>query len=129
MSEDATWMRDLLIDPRTTAVVLVSLPEELPVNETIELHAALASRVKMQSALVVLNGFIPPRFSAEDLPGLSDGLREVARHHSARSELSASCLTRLQTLGIPVVTVNRLFVPDFSRQAVEQVAARLGGPK
>lgn len=130
MSEDATWMRDLLIDPKTTAVVLVSLPEELPVNETLELHEALATRVKMHSALVVLNGFIAPRFGPEDLTeGLPDGLREVARHHKARSDLSATCLTRLQTLGLPVVTVPRLFVPDFGRQAVEQVAARLAAKK
>ncbi len=126
MSQDATWMRDLLIDPRTTGVVLVSLPEEMPVNETLELHAALKSRVKMTSVMVVLNGFIPPRFA--ELPeGLSDGLKEIVRHHSARAALSASCLTRLQSLGLPVVKVPRLFVPDFSRQAVEQVAALLGG--
>ena len=128
MSQDATWMRDLLIDPQTTAVVLVSLPEELPVNETIELHAALASRVKMKSALVVLNAFIAPRFSPEDQPS-SEGLKEISRQHSARAALSATCFTRLQSLGLPVVRVPRLFVTDFGRQAVEQVAALLGGPK
>lgn len=130
MSSDATWMRDLLVDSKTTAVVLVSLPEELPVNETIELHAALASRVKMQSALVVLNGFIAPRFDPADIrESLSGGLKELARHHSGRAALSASCLTRLQTLGLKVVTVPRLFVTDFGRQAVEQVALPLGGAK
>lgn len=130
MSEDATWMRDLLVDPKTTGVVLVSLPEELPVNETIELHAALASRVKMQSALVVLNGFIAPRFTAADLPEtLPRGLEQTARHHMARSDLSASCLERLQTLGLKVVTVPRMFTAEFGRQAVEQVAARFGGRK
>ena len=29
MSTDAQWMRDFLVDPKTTGVVLVSLPEEL----------------------------------------------------------------------------------------------------
>ena len=130
MSEEATWMRDLLIDPKITAVVLVTLPEELPVNETIELHAALASRVKMQSALVVLNGFIAPRFGPADLPeGLADGLKELARNHLGRSALTATCFTRLQTLGLKVVTVPRLFFTDFGRQAVEQVALALGGPR
>ncbi len=128
MATDATWMRDLLIDPKTTGVVLVSLPEELPVNETLELHAALASKVKMQSSLVVLNGFVPLRFDASDAPE-SEGLKEIARHHTARANLSIVCLERLKTLGLRVVTVPRLFVPDFSRQAVEQVAAYLGGKK
>ncbi|MDP1822945.1 MAG: ArsA family ATPase [Archangium sp.] len=129
MSQDATWMRDLLVDPKTTAVVLVSLPEELPVNETIELHAALAAKVKMKSALVVLNGFISPRFGPADLPeGLSDGLKEIARNHTSRATLSQTCLTRLETLGVPVVKVPRLF-GDFGRQAIEQVAAQLGGAR
>ena len=129
MSQDATWMRDLLVDPRTTAVVLVSLPEELPVNETLELHEALSTRVKMNSALVVLNGFIPARFEPAELTGLSPGLTEIARHHHARAALGAACLSKLQTLGLRVVTVPRLFVNDFGRQAVEQVAAQLGGAK
>ncbi|MDP2139777.1 MAG: ATPase, partial [Gammaproteobacteria bacterium] len=116
----------LLIDPKTTAVVLVSLPEELPVNETIELHAALVSKVKVHPALVVLNGFIAPRFLAADLlDGPSAGLVEVARHHAVRAELSASSFTRLQALRLPVVTVPRLFFPDFGRQAVEQIAQHL----
>ena len=126
MRDDATWMRDLLVAKETTAVVLVSLPEELPVNETIELHAALASKVRMHAALVVLNGFISPRFSAADLPpNLSQGLQEVAHSHDARAALSATCLSRLQTLELPVVTVPRLFVSDFGRHAVEQIAQHL----
>lgn len=128
MSQDATWMRDLLVDPKTTAVVLVSLPEELPVNETIELHDALASRVKMKSALVVLNGFVAPRFEAADVTdALPEGLKQTARHHMARAELSATSLERLKSLGLQVITVPRMFTPEFGRQAVEQVAARLKG--
>ena len=130
MSEDATWMRDLLIAPKTTGVVLVSLPEELPVNETIELHGALATRVNMKSVLVVLNAFIAPRFSQADLTeGLTHGLRELARNQIGRAELSATCLTRLETLGLRVITVPRIFSADFGRQAVEQVAAQLGGAR
>lgn len=129
MSQDAVWMRDLLVDPNTTAVVLVSLPEELPVNETLELHEALLTKVKMKPALVVLNGFIPQRFTEEALPEAApERLQELARHHLARSALSQACLVKLQTLGLPVVTVPRLFVDDFGRQAIEQVAAQLGGP-
>lgn len=128
MSTDATWMRDLLVDPKTTAVVLVSLPEELPVNETLELHDALASRVKMKSSLVVLNGFIPERFGPGDVPDtLPQSLKEVARHHGARAELSKASLSRLQSLGLEVITVPRLFSNEFSRHAVEQIAARFGG--
>src|SRR5207244_926396 len=51
LANDATWMRDLLVDPQTTGAVLVSLPEELPVNETLELHQALTTRVKLTTAV------------------------------------------------------------------------------
>jgi|APLak6261682754_1056148.scaffolds.fasta_scaffold10070_2 hypothetical protein len=130
MSEDATWMRDLLIDPKTTAVVLVSLPEELPVNETLELHAALKTKVKMNSRVVVLNGFISERFTPAELlePG-SPELRDVARAHEARAQLSIASRDRLATLGLPVITVPRLFLNDFNRTAIEQIAQRIGGAK
>ena len=42
MATEAGWMFDLLTDPVMTSAVLVSLPEELPVNETLELAQALA---------------------------------------------------------------------------------------
>lgn len=126
MSEEATWMRDVLIDPKSTGVVLVSLPEDMPVNETIELHAALKERVKMTSTLVVLNGFIPERF--EQLPeGLSPALADVAAQHTARAKLSVASLEKLRTLGLPVIPVPRMFTPEFGRHAIEQVAQILAG--
>lgn len=130
MRDDATWMRDLLVSRETTAVVLVSLPEELPVNETIELNSALSEKVKMHSALVVLNGFIAARFSGIEMPQrLSERLQEVAHSHEARAALSATCLSRLQALGLPVITVPRLFLDEFGRQAIEQVALHLQRPR
>jgi anion-transporting ArsA/GET3 family ATPase len=130
MSEDATWMRDLLVDPKTTAVVLVSLPEELPVNETLELHAALKSKVKMNTQLVVLNGFISERFGADDMPStLSPGLREIAQTHDGRAKMSIVSLERLKTLGVPVLTVPKLYLEDFNRAAIELIVQRLGAPR
>jgi anion-transporting ArsA/GET3 family ATPase len=128
MANEATWMRDFLVDPAMTAVVLVSLPEELPVNETLELHAALTARVKMHPRLVVLNGFIEPRFDEAALPPeLSPALREVARAHAVRAAMSATAAARLTALGLPLVTVPRLYRPEFARAAIEDVARRLDG--
>ena len=127
MSDDATWMRDLLIDPKVTAVVLVSLPEEMPVNETLELAATLRAKVKMQPRLVVLNGFIPPRFQPGETDALPPSLQEVARAHRVRAELSQSSLEKLKTLGLQVLTVPRMFEGEFGRPAIEAIAARLKG--
>lgn len=128
MSDDATWMRDLLVDPKTTAVVLVSLPEEMPVNETIDLHDTLRTRVKMVPQLVVLNGFISPRFAEGDATreGLPPALRDVVHTHRSRATLSATSLQKLETLKLPILTVTRMFTPDFGRAAIDQVAALLG---
>lgn len=128
LSNDASWMRDLLVDPQITAAVLVSLPEELPVNETLELHQALVSRVKLTPQLVVLNGFIGERFSATDGElDVSPLTKDLIRAHRVRAKLSQSSKETLGKLGLPVVTVPRIFVPEFGRGAIEQVMKELIG--
>lgn len=126
MASEATWMRDFVIDPAITAVVLVSLPEELPVNETLELFETLKDKVKMHPRLVVLNAFIEARFSDEELNALPASLQPTMRAAAARASLSAQSLTRLKSLGLPVLPVPRLYVDDFARPAIEQIAAQLG---
>lgn len=128
MATDAAWMRDFLVDPKTTAVVLVSLPEELPVNETLELHQALTTRVKLSPQLVVLNGAIPSRFDAADLDApVSQTAQAVMRAHQLRASLTETSTRTLATLGLPIVTVPRVFGGEFGRQAIEQVAQHLRG--
>lgn len=131
LASDAKWMRDLLTDPATTGAVLVSLPEELPVNETLELHAALRTRVKVSPALVVLNGFIDERFSADDVAGLAEPLHTTAKGHAARAALSAQCRAKLAACGTPLVTLPRLFTSPLDRGACEALGrAFLGeGPR
>jgi energy-coupling factor transporter ATP-binding protein EcfA2 len=127
MASEALWMRDLLIDPEISAVVLVSLPEELPVNETLELSELLTTKVHLVPRLVVLNGFIAPRFEAADLEGLPPELADVARVHRVRAGISSAALARLGTLGLPVLKVPRV-TEAFGRGAIEQVAAQLAEP-
>lgn len=128
LANDATWMRDALVDPATTAAVLVTLPEELPVMETLELYGALRERVKVTPQLVVLNAFIAPRFELPGLPAeLPPGLREVARVHEVRAARSAEFRERLAALRLPVLTVPRLYSPAFGRGAVETIADCLAG--
>jgi len=53
------WMLDLLSDPAVTGAVIVSAPEEMPVNETIELAARLRSETQVDLAAVVVNRVLP----------------------------------------------------------------------
>jgi anion-transporting ArsA/GET3 family ATPase len=59
-----------LADPGLTAVVAVALPEEMPVNETLELLAALRERAGIDIDLVVANGIAPDRFSVPEAAAL-----------------------------------------------------------
>lgn len=124
---EAKWMRDLLVDPKVTGGVLVSLPEEMPVNETIELEAALRSKVKVKTDLVVLNGYIAPRFDERDLQALAGSpVLGAAKNHFDRAQLSLDSRNRLErAVAAPVVTVPRLHEDKLDRMALEKVAHAL----
>jgi anion-transporting ArsA/GET3 family ATPase len=124
MARDALKMRDLLVDPQVTAAILVAMPEELPVNEALELHAALRDTVKIRTHAAVLNGTFPERFTEADLEALADSpeLQRVARSHHDRAMLAELAATKLErNLHVPVYEVPRIFTSTFGREAIEQV--------
>lgn len=131
LARDAATMRDLLVDPKVTAAVLVTLPEEMPVNELIELHAAFRDRVKLRTEAVVLNAHVPERFSADELStleGASPALHAVARTQRNRAQQSAEARTRLEReLGVPVATVARAFPAGQERPDLNVVRESLSG--
>jgi anion-transporting ArsA/GET3 family ATPase len=128
MSREAMRMRDILEDPATTAAVLVSLPEELPVNETLELHAALRDQVRVRTHAAVLNTAVLERFTEDDLEALVDHpeLLGVARaHHDRASQTVLAQLKLERNLHAPVYQVPRIYTPGFGRAAIEQVMGHL----
>jgi anion-transporting ArsA/GET3 family ATPase len=128
MARDALKMRDLLVDPQVTAAVLVAMPEELPVNEALELHAALRDTVKIRTHAAVLNGTFPERFTQADLEALSESpeLQRVAKAHHDRVTLAELSATKLErNLHVPVHPVPRIFTSTFGREAIEQVMGHL----
>jgi anion-transporting ArsA/GET3 family ATPase len=126
LSREAEEMRDLLVDPKVTAAVLVTLPEEMPLNETVELHSALSLNVRVKSAATVLNMYIPPRFTAEELDEASPAVQPIVREHRLREAASAEAIERLEReLRIPVLTVPRMFEARVTRATIEKVAGNL----
>src|SRR3954454_3769526 len=59
-------VRDLLGDPEQTGYVAVALPEEMPVNETLELERRLPEAVGTGLEAIVVNGMWPERFTAAE---------------------------------------------------------------
>jgi len=60
--EQTRWMLDILSDPAQTGMVIVATPDEMPVNETIELAARLRSETTVDLAAVVVNRVLPELF-------------------------------------------------------------------
>jgi hypothetical protein len=100
----------------------------MPVNETIDLHAALVRRVRIHPRAVVLNMAIPPRFTAEDVAALQSKprLADRAGDHLGRERLTSEARARLEReLSLPLAEVPRLFLPQFGREAIERVGQAL----
>ncbi|HEX2041192.1 MAG TPA: ArsA family ATPase [Acidimicrobiales bacterium] len=71
------WMLDILGDPAVTGVVIVTTPEEMPVNETIELVGRMRTEIEIDVAAIVVNRVLPELFSHSD-EELFERLRQPA---------------------------------------------------
>ena len=117
MSTEAGWMLDLLTDPVITSAVLVSLPEELPVNETLELAQALRSRLRVRVGAVVLNQSVESRFGKADLSALASrpGLTALVQTYEEDARRTEEAVDRLQAIDAPLVRLPRLVTPEVGR--------------
>jgi anion-transporting ArsA/GET3 family ATPase len=135
----AREVRDLLADPSRCEVVLVTLPEETPVNELTETAFSLEDSVGIGLGPVVVNGIYPPLESLDVDPeeaardagvhlqdGDADALRLAASFRSSRSELQQVQLDRLtKQLPLPQLRLPLLFTSDLGRADAELLAERL----
>lgn len=111
----------MLSDPQRTGVVAVARPEEMAVNEALELERALPERIGLRLGLVVANGVEPDRFDAADARALAavDGAGgavaiALAQHERVRSQRGQ--LARLRrAAAAPVLTLPQLVTPDPAR--------------
>ena len=56
------WMIDILSDPARTGLCIVATPEEMPVNETIELAGRVGRETNVHLAAVIVNRVLPELF-------------------------------------------------------------------
>jgi len=117
MSSEARWMHDLLVDPGTTSAVLVSLPEELPVNETLDLAQALRSELSIRVGAVVLNQAVSSRFGARDRAAVSGrpGLSALVEAYEEDAHRTEEALERLRGIDAPLIQLPRLVTPGLGR--------------
>ncbi len=136
LRRDAQKAWAMFQNPKECAVVLVTLPEEMPTSETIELAAALRE-MKLPIAKVVVNGVLPPLFSkAEresleklgpigDTPG--DAALLAGKHRATRERVQSESLARLsKELPIPPSFLPLLFEEAANPAAIRELAKRIG---
>lgn len=114
---------ELLTDAERCQVVLVTLPEETPVNELIDTAYHLEDRVGVSLGPVVINGVVPHRHGLDVdpehaaatagvslRPGEGDELRAAAAFRAERRALQAEQLDRLaSSLPLPQLQLPFLF--------------------
>jgi anion-transporting ArsA/GET3 family ATPase len=130
-------IRDMLADPRRTGYVAVALPEEMPVNETLELGDRLRGAVGLGLDAIVVNGVYPARFSGKDADALraaaANGLDPEARAAVAaalteyeRARTQRAHIRRLKReADAPVHTLPFLFDAEVGLEEYGTLAAKL----
>ncbi len=130
---------DLLSDPARCQVTLVTLPEEMPVNEAVEAAYALEDRVGIALGPIVVNSCYPPlagldRTAAEAagaagvaLPDdLVEALEAARAFRRRRYELQEEQLGRLATeLPLPQLRTPYLFAGAIGPAELDQLSRAL----
>jgi anion-transporting ArsA/GET3 family ATPase len=60
--QQTEWLIEILQDAQKTGIVIVCTPEEMPVNETIELSGRIEDETKVDLAAIVVNRVLPELF-------------------------------------------------------------------
>jgi anion-transporting ArsA/GET3 family ATPase len=130
---------ELLHDPARCRVLLVTLPEELPVSETVEAAYTLEDRAGVQLGPVVVNacddppaGLSLPTADAAELAGVAlpvdrlDALEAARRFRVHRHQLQTEEIERLrQELPLPQLRLPELMSPTVGPADLDVLAAAL----
>lgn len=124
-------------DPAQSGVVVVTLPEEMPVNESLELCGALQNELGLPLSAIVVNQVVPQLFDSANrdalalleeptdsdpaVLALAAGIRRAARE-----KIQAESLERLRALPAPQLRLPYLAEGVTTHAAVTQLASALG---
>lgn len=131
----ANAVLEMLQDPTQCEVMLVTLPEETPVNELIDTAFQLEDDVGIQLAPVVVNGLYPPIDGLDaDLSDVKSNLgaakiaelRAAGDFRQERSVLQAGQQQRLaETLPLEQLALPYVFDADIGLEQIDELADAL----
>jgi anion-transporting ArsA/GET3 family ATPase len=136
IARHAAQIDRFLRDPDATGVICVALPEEMPVNETVDLEQRLGEDLGLDIGQVVANGVLPERFDAGEARRL--GQLEGQGTKAAQAAVAAALVEHRRAEGqreqlerlraevrAPVATLPYLFEPEPRRRELELLSDRL----
>ena len=133
LARDMRSMMSLLADPAKCSICIVTLPEEMPANEAIELDRALRQH-HFPAGPLFLNGVFASRFTPYEVAAVTRGgpllaaAGEAADNHESRAELSRHYEAVLRdTVPRELMKVPFLFERSFGAQAIDKVAHAIEG--
>ncbi len=139
------WMSELLSDPAITALNVVTTPEEMPVQETIDLVARARQELDVPLGAVIVNRVLPELFTTRDeavfeqlaAPPLLDRVAERSGPGTPAVVEAARLAVRMRrsrvehlrelrdTVDLPTLYVPYLFARSQGRRETELVADAL----
>jgi anion-transporting ArsA/GET3 family ATPase len=145
--QQTSWLIDVLGNKETTGLVIVTTPEEMPVNETIELAGRVEDETDVALSTIVVNRVLPELFGRgeeevfEELrqpaavgalhdaaQGPVEPVMEAARLAVTMRRTRAGHIERLRTSidpSIPLLYVPYLFMRAHGFRTTRQVAEAL----
>jgi anion-transporting ArsA/GET3 family ATPase len=141
VKRQADSVNELVTDRRRTSIVAVAWPEEMPVNETLDLERNLDDELRLRLDRIFMNGLYPQLFDDAEVAilgertereeGIGADALAVARRGALRAALSEhrraaaeqDQLARLvRGAGAPVVELPFLFRPQVDMEGIEELA-------
>lgn len=126
---------ELFTDPVRSGVVIVTLPEDMPVSESVELYGALRNELALPVVGVAVNGLIEQLFDESESACINEALRatrddelpynllRAGRRRTLRERVQVEGLARIeQELPLPRYSLPQLFVPELKRASLEQLS-------
>lgn len=136
LRREAARAWSLFADPKQAGIVVVTLPEEMPVSETFELLDALNNELHLPVAQVIVNGVLPPILSEAEREILlppqrtdpadpGDEALAAGARRAIREALQQESLERLRAgIDAPMTELPLLPGEVDSLAAVRQLATR-----
>ncbi len=128
---------EMFRDPRESGVIVVTMPEDMPTNEALEIAERLENELRLPLARVVINGVLPELFTraeremllaprALDRSKPGDEALAAGVRRAIRERVQADSLERLDAgFSVEKIRLPLLFVEAATPEAVRGLARHL----